>query len=99
VRAFGQDRLTTEAGNAVLILNQELRFPLFWRIGGVGFFDAGNIYRNASSLKAWDLRYSPGVGLRFNTPFLLLRFDMGLNLWARAGEPPRRFVFGIGQAF
>ena len=99
LRAFRQDELTLEPGNATFILNQEIRAPLIWRFGGVAFFDAGNIYRDIRSLKAWDLRYSPGLGLRVDTGFVLLRFDVGFNLWARAGEPPRRFVFGIGQAF
>lgn len=99
LRAFAQDELTEAGGNALLILNQELRFPLLWRFGGVAFVDAGNIYRNVGGFRAWDLRYSPGFGLRLNTPIVLLRLDVGFNLWGRAGEPPRRLVFGIGQAF
>jgi outer membrane protein insertion porin family len=65
----------------------------------VAFFDAGNIYPNVRALKGLDLRYSPGIGVRFNTPFVLLRFDLGFNPWAHSGEPRRQFTFGIGQAF
>jgi outer membrane protein assembly factor BamA/autotransporter translocation and assembly factor TamB len=99
LRGFRQDQLTLEPGNGLLIMNQELRFPLFWRFGGVAFFDVGNIYHDVKSVRPWDLRYSPGVGLRVATPFMLFRFDFGMNLSTRSGEPPRRFVFGIGQAF
>ena len=99
LRGFRQDQLTLEPGNGLLIMNQELRFPLFWRFGGVAFFDVGNIYHDVKNVRPWDLRYSPGVGLRIATPFMLFRFDFGLNLSTRSGEPPRRFVFGIGQAF
>jgi len=99
LRGFRQDQLTLEPGNGLFIVNQELRFPIFWRFGGVAFFDVGNIYRDVKSVRPWDLRYSPGVGLRIATPFMLFRFDFGMNLSTRSGEPPRRFVFGIGQAF
>jgi outer membrane protein assembly factor BamA len=99
LRGFRQDQLTLEPGNGLLIVNQELRFPLFWRFGAVAFFDVGNIYHDVKSVRPWDLRYSPGVGLRIATPLMLFRFDFGMNLSTRSGEPPRRFVFGIGQAF
>jgi outer membrane protein assembly factor BamA len=99
LRGFKQDQLTLEPGNGLLIMNQELRFPLFRRFGGVTFFDVGNIYHDVKSVRPWDLRYSPGIGLRIATPLMLFRFDFGLNLSTRSGEPPRRFVFGIGQAF
>ncbi len=99
LRGFRQDQLSLEPGNGLLIMNQELRFPIFWKIGGVAFFDAGNIYRDVQNVRPWVLRYSPGFGLRIQTPLILLRIDMGLNLANRAGEPPRRIVFGIGQAF
>jgi outer membrane protein assembly complex protein YaeT len=99
LRGFKQDQLTADAGNALFVVNQEFRFPLFWRFGGVGFFDAGNVFTRAADFNPFKLRYSPGVGLRVNTPFVLLRFDLGFNLFPRDGEPNRRFAFGIGQAF
>jgi outer membrane protein assembly factor BamA/autotransporter translocation and assembly factor TamB len=99
LRAFKQDELTLSAGNALLVVNTELRTPLFGRFGGVAFFDIGNVYENIGGLKSFKLRYSPGIGLRIKTPFILLRVDMGLNLWPRTGEDRRRWVFGVGQAF
>jgi outer membrane protein assembly factor BamA len=99
LRAFRQDELTPDPGNATLILNQEIRAPLIWRFSGVAFFDAGNVYKDIRSLKLSDLRYSPGLGLRIDTGVVLVRFDVGFNVRAREGESPRRFVFGIGQAF
>jgi len=99
VRGFRQDRLTLEPGNGLLIMNQELRFPIYWKFGGVTFFDVGNIYKDVRNVRPWDVRYSPGFGLRISTPLVLIRVDLGLNLSTRAGEPPRRIVFGIGQAF
>ena len=98
LRGFQQDQLTTP-GNGLLVVNQELRFPLFWRFSGVSFLDAGNVYPSIGDFNPLRLRYSPGVGIRIQTPFVLVRFDMGFNVFPRAGEPRRRFAFGVGQAF
>ena len=83
----------------MFVMNQELRYPLFWRFGVVGFFDIGNIYERIGTANIFRQRYSPGFGLRLETPFILLRMDLGLNLWPRTGEDRRGFSFGIGQAF
>jgi outer membrane protein assembly factor BamA/autotransporter translocation and assembly factor TamB len=99
LRAFAQDSATLRPGNALFITNQELRFPMFWRLGGVTFFDIGNVYERVSSANPFRQRYSPGFGVRIETPFVLLRLDLGFNLWARTGEDRRRISFGIGQAF
>jgi outer membrane protein assembly factor BamA len=99
VRGFKQNELTTDRGNAALILNQELRFPLAWWFSGAGFVDVGNIYPAASDFNPFKLRYAPGVGLRVQTPLILIRFDVGFNPSKRPGEEPNRFSFGIGQAF
>ena len=102
VRAFKQDGLTRMPGNYELILNQELRFPLLWKFSGVAFMDAGQTAARAQDF--FGLRYSPGVGIRIQTPFILLRTDLGINAWPRPrpGEAPEaraRWTFGIGQAF
>jgi outer membrane protein insertion porin family len=99
LRAFTEDNLTLQGGNALVVTNQELRFPLFWRFGAVGFFDIGNVYERLGATSLFKQRYSPGIGLRVDTGFLLLRMDLGMNLWARTGEDRRRISFGIGQAF
>jgi outer membrane protein assembly factor BamA len=99
LRAFDSDRATLEPGNALILTNQELRFPLFWRIGGVGFIDVGNVYSGVGAAKVFQQRYSPGFGIRIDTPILLLRMDVGVNLWPRTGEERRTISFGIGQAF
>jgi outer membrane protein assembly complex protein YaeT len=101
VRGFKQNELTQDHGNAVFILNQEMRFPLKGWVGGAAFLDAGNVYPLLTDSRPWKLRYSPGVGLRVQTPFVLIRFDVGFNPSVRlpSGEDRYRFSFGIGQAF
>lgn len=85
-------------GEAMVVLNQEARIPLYKWVSGVAFIDAGNVFRTISELKFGDLTGSVGVGIRLNTPFALLRADYGKVAW---GPAPRtgRWFFGIGQAF
>lgn len=115
VRGFSLDRLGNEdtisdtgfplGGNGVVILNGELRTRLFGRLQGVGFIDAGNVYPLASDLTFTDLRPAAGFGIRINTDFGPIRFDLGFNLHPKqfAEDLPRErrtvFHISIGQAF
>jgi outer membrane protein assembly complex protein YaeT len=106
VRGFGQDELGPKlengqpaGGNAVLVLNNELRFPLFWIFDGVTFVDVGNVFPRVSDFRFSDLRGAGGFGLRIRNPFVVLRFDYGLKFERRAGEKAGAFFFSIGQAF
>jgi outer membrane protein insertion porin family len=82
-------------GNAQLILNQELRTPIYRWLKGVAFVDAGNVFFSNSDIALRDLDVGYGVGLRLDTPFSLLRLDVGYP----AGGGRRRWYFGIGQIF
>jgi outer membrane protein insertion porin family len=81
----------------------EIRFPLFWRINGAVFADAG-ILRNRgddenrrSIMK--EIRWTTGPGLRVNTPLAVLRFDLGFKLDRRTGEPLTQWHLDVGQSF
>lgn len=81
-------------GTALFINNLELRFPLIGRdIGGVWFYDAGNVYSSFRSLLRGLGRYHPpsltdlnytsdtaGFGLRYKTPVGPVRLDFGYLL-------------------
>jgi outer membrane protein insertion porin family len=86
-------------GEALLVLNNELRFPFVSLVDGVAFIDIGNVYRRVGDLSLTDLRKSVGLGIRLRTPWFLLRGDYGIVVDKRPGEPRGRFYFGIGQAF
>ncbi len=77
----------------------EVRQHLVWIIGAVAFLDAGNIWSTAGDFKLNSLRYSPGLGIRINTPIGLARLDYGFNPWPKAGESRSRLWFGIGNSF
>jgi outer membrane protein assembly factor BamA len=106
VRGFTQDSIGPEdplgdpaGGEAVLIVNNELRFPLANIFEGVAFIDFGNVYPRAADFNPFKVRGSAGPGLRVRTPYFLLRFDYGFKLDRKPDESPGAFYFSIGQAF
>ncbi len=86
-------------GDALLVLNNELRVPLARLFDGVLFVDIGNVFPRLTDFSFTDLRESTGVGLRVRTPWFLIRGDYGIVLDRRPGERHGRFYFSIGQAF
>ena len=106
VRGYAQDSLgpvgslgAPLGGNALVILNQEVRFPLVWRLSGVGFVDAGNVFRSVRDISLRELGVGTGFGLRIESPVGLVRIDYGWALGRTAGEPRGRFFLSLGQAF
>jgi outer membrane protein assembly complex protein YaeT len=109
MRGFEQDRLgpleTLEdgtvrpfGGEALLLFNNEIRFPILGILHGVGFLDIGNVYPRISDFN-FSIRKSAGAGLRLKIKFIPLRFDYGFKLDRRPGESRGAFFFSIGQAF
>ena len=92
-----------KGGNAVLIMNGELRVPLFGDLGAAFFVDGGNVFNRVTEFDSGALRGSAGLGIRYRSPIGPIRFDVGFKMDRRevAGrlEPRRAFHFSIGQAF
>jgi outer membrane protein assembly factor BamA len=90
-------------GNAVLLLNGELRFPVWRDIGAVLFVDGGNVFRRVNEFDFGELRGSYGFGLRYKSPVGPIRVDLGFKMDRRvvAGklEAPTAIHFSLGQAF
>ena len=63
-------------GQASIVLNQEFRFPVLGRVGGVTFIDAGNVYPRVADLSLASLQVGAGAGLRLRTPVGLFRLDV-----------------------
>jgi outer membrane protein insertion porin family len=106
VRGFAQNGLgpitigdDSLGGQAVAVLNQELRFPIWKRVHGGVFWDAGNVWLLAREFRLGDLRQSVGGGLRVMFPFGPIRLEYAWVLKPRPGETKSRFVFGLGHAF
>lgn len=108
VRGYGEDALGARnvfgaavGGAAMLVLNEEIRFPIYRMVRGVGFFDAGQVFETIGSLTLKGLPVGTGFGLRVQTPIVLLRFDVAVPLDRARSVGQRRpnLFFSIGQAF
>lgn len=106
VRGYEQDTLGPKGsdgnptgGNAFLMGNLELRTSIIKSIGLVTFLDMGNLWRKTKDIDPADLRYTTGIGLRYNTPVGPIRLDYGYKLDREHGESQSEIHFSIGHAF
>ena len=113
VRGFALDRLGDVptindegfpiGGNAMIVLNSELRMPVTGALQVVGFLDAGNVFDFVSSLSLARIRGAAGFGVRYRSPIGPIRVDLGFKLdrLEFAGERERLTALhvSIGQAF
>jgi outer membrane protein assembly factor BamA len=105
VRGYAEEGLGTfvgglpVGGDRLLILNQEVRFPIYRWANGVAFVDGGSILREEEPWSGLKLGY--GVGLRFDTPVGLIRGDVGFPLSTVPSTTSRstRWYFGFGHIF
>jgi outer membrane protein insertion porin family len=92
-----------KGGDAEVVLNAELRFPVVGNVGAVVFVDGGNVFARAADLDVTSLRGSVGLGGRYRSPLGPIRIDIGFKLDRRTvgtGLEPRYAIhFSIGQAF
>jgi outer membrane protein assembly complex protein YaeT len=94
-------------GNSLFEASSEVRFPITGKLRGVVFVDAGNVWRNAWDMNLGDLLWDAGPGLRYETPFGPIRFDVayqlkqleGLHIDGTPQTRRWRMHFSIGQAF
>ena len=79
-----------------MLTNWEVRFPLFWRLGIVLFYDGGQILDSFQTVQWKDLQWNRGVGITINLPFAPIRVDYGESI-----ENPNlnKIHFGILYSF
>ena len=106
VRAFALNSLGPKnakgeplGGQALVVFNQELRFPLYKSLYGGVFYDTGNVFLSAGAMSLGDLRHCAGAGFRYLLPFGPLRLDWAYVLDPEPGEDRYRFVLSLGHAF
>jgi outer membrane protein insertion porin family len=106
VRGYDQDTLgpigsdgDPIGGNAFLMENLELRVSLGKGIGIVAFLDGGNVWPKIDDMTLSDLKFTTGLGLRYNTPVGPVRVDYGHKLQREKGESAGEVHFSIGHAF
>jgi len=90
-------------GNGVLVMNVELRIPVWKEVGAAVFTDGGNVFERVTDFDVSALRGSYGFGLRYRSPIGPVRVDLGFKMDRRqfGGELEKRTAlhFSIGQAF
>jgi outer membrane protein insertion porin family len=88
-----------EGGTSEILGTVEYVIPLPFGLRVALFFDIGNVYGFDTKFDPTDLRYGPGGGIRWQSPFGPIRVDYGLNIDRRAGEGPGAFHFSVGSPF
>ena len=89
-------------GDALFIVNSELRFPIpvMKGLGGVGFYDGGNIYTNVNFKQSVDdYTNTVGFGIRYQTPVGPIRVDFGHRLTSVPGVKATQYFVTLGQSF
>ena len=68
-------------GDVIRIMNNwEIRFPLFWILGGEIFLDGGHIYNNVENISFNNISWDSGFGITLATPLGPVRLDAAIPL-------------------
>lgn len=86
-------------GNVLIVVNNELRFPIAGRVGGQIFSDTGNVFRRWNKVRFDRFTESIGGGLRFDTPVGPIRIDVGFLLNGPQNVKGYAVHVSFGQAF
>ncbi|MFN0119359.1 MAG: POTRA domain-containing protein [Blastocatellia bacterium] len=100
-------------GNALIIVNGELRRNVYRQLGLVGFYDTGNVFSRINDINFNRISHTAGLGIRIRTGLGPVRLDAGYLMSdpflgsgltpaqrAQLGQPKRwQFHISFGQAF
>lgn len=86
-------------GNAMVIINAEVRFPLSGDLAGALFLDNGNVWQSLSDMDITDLKKTTGLGVLYRTPVGPLRLDYAVKLDRKQGESGSEWHFTLGYSF
>ena len=106
VRSFKQRELGiapnqpyAAGGSAYSLVNAEADFPLWNRVRGALFFDAGSLSPTGGSVPTEDFRTAVGLGVRYALPVGPIRLDVGFNPNRTASESWGAAHLSFGFAF
>ncbi|MFC1500464.1 BamA/TamA family outer membrane protein [Candidatus Zixiibacteriota bacterium] len=95
MRGMAQDRFLDSAS---ALINAEVRFPLYRRLGGVVGFDAGKVWNMSRNFDLERWASNLAVGLRYYLETFVVRVDIGFGQDA-FGEKNTGFYFNFGHLF
>lgn len=91
------------SGNSYILLNMQYRIPLGNNIYGVAFVDSGSAWNKQDITSLSDIKFytGVGVGLRYDTLIIPIRFDFGYNFGNDPLDPNTkwRVHFSFGDIF
>jgi len=88
-----------EGGGGLAVLNFEYRFPVAGPVGGTLFLDGGNVWSTYRDLRAGDLKWGAGLGVRYLSPVGPLRLEIGWKLDREPFEDPYVWFISLGNPF
>ncbi|MDP8234233.1 MAG: outer membrane protein assembly factor BamA [Candidatus Saelkia tenebricola] len=86
-------------GEAMLVGNIELNFPVYENITGAVFYDVGNVWAKKSDFASSGYKSSVGVGVRLKTPIGPIKLDYGYGLDTDPSDPSGKLHFSMGHKF
>jgi len=93
------DRNLPLGGNFLWVNNFELRFPIWNKLTGAYFLDAGGLWLRPDKFSFNDLKCGTGFGLRYITKWGVARLDYGIRLTHDKDEPRSRIHASFGIPF
>ncbi len=67
-------------GDLLWVNNFEVRFPIYKKLSGAYFIDAGSLWERPGKFSLEDLKCGTGFGLRYATKWGVARLDYGIRL-------------------
>jgi len=86
-------------GKSFLLINTDIRFPIYKIVKGFVFVDIGNVFEKDSELRDFETRETGGIGIYIPTPAGVFIIDYAKKLDKKKGETPNRFEFQISILF
>ena len=93
------DRNLPLGGDVVWVNNFEIRFPLYKKLSGAYFVDAGGVWPDTRAFRLDDLKCGTGPGLRLATKWGVARLDLGIRLTHEKDEPRAVLHASFGVPF
>lgn len=106
VRGYGRRRLGPLSdsddplgGLSLLEGSLEVRRPIWRELGGAIFIDFGQVALQTFDSRIFNLNFSSGFGLSYNTPVGPIRLDVGFPFQKPPNDRPWQIHFSIGAYF
>jgi outer membrane protein insertion porin family len=86
-------------GLSVIEASAELRHPLFWKLNGALFVDAGQVSVHSFDVPVDSLVFGYGPAVSYDSPVGPIRLDLGFPSKTPRGDPSWQVYFSIGQFY